>query len=104
VLDSGTSTAGQYDPAQAATNAKKFVADPSVVAIVGPEMSGEGKADDADPVGRQSGAITPSSTNPDITDPKFAAQYKPAARRSISARSRRTPIRARTWPTTCATP
>ena len=44
VLDSGTSTAGQYDPAQAATNAKKFVADPSVVAIVGPEMSGEGKA------------------------------------------------------------
>jgi len=36
VLDSGTSTAGQYDPAQAATNAKKFVADPSVVAIVGP--------------------------------------------------------------------
>ena len=39
VLDSGTSTAGQYDPAQAATNAKKFVADPAVVAIVGPEMA-----------------------------------------------------------------
>src|SRR5262245_6311846 len=36
VLDSGTATAGQYDPAQAATNAKKFAADDSVVALVGP--------------------------------------------------------------------
>src|SRR5262249_60343817 len=44
VLDSGTSTAGQYDPAQAATNAKKFASDKSVVALVGPQMSGEGKA------------------------------------------------------------
>ncbi|MGH7191277.1 MAG: hypothetical protein ACREF0_19065, partial [Acetobacteraceae bacterium] len=28
VLNAATSTAGQYDPAQAATNARKFVADP----------------------------------------------------------------------------
>ena len=27
VLDDGTATAGQYDPAQAATNARKMVAD-----------------------------------------------------------------------------
>ena len=54
-LDSGTSTAGQYDPAQAATNAKKFVADPSVVAIVGARDERRGQGDDADPVGRQSG-------------------------------------------------
>lgn len=77
VLDSGTSTAGQYDPAQAATNAKKFVSDPSVVALVGPEMSGEGKAMTPILSAANVATITPSSTNPDITDPKFAAQYKP---------------------------
>src|SRR5579862_1238400 len=77
VLDSGTSTAGQYDPAQAATNAKKFVSDPSVVALVGPEMSGEGKAMTPILSAANVATITPSSTNPDITDPKFAPQYKP---------------------------
>jgi len=44
VLDNGTTTAGQYDPAQAATNARKLVADANVVANLGPEMSGSGKA------------------------------------------------------------
>src|SRR5438045_1514544 len=44
VLDDGTATAGQYDPAQAATNARKMVADNSVVAAIGPQMSGSGKA------------------------------------------------------------
>jgi len=77
ILDSGTSTAGQYDPAQAATNAKKFVSDPSVVALVGPEMSGEGKAMTPILSAANVATITPSSTNPDITDPKFAPQYKP---------------------------
>ena len=80
VLDSGTSTAGQYDPAQAATNAKKLVADPSVVAIVGPEMSGEGKAMTPILSAANLATVTPSSTNPDITDPKFAAQYKPGGK------------------------
>ena len=80
VLDSGTSTAGQYDPAQAATNAKKFVADPAVVAIVGPEMSGEGKAMTPILSAANLATITPSSTNPDITDPKFAGQYKPGGK------------------------
>ena len=42
--DSGTATAGQYDPAQAATNTKKLISDPKVVVNLGPEMSGEGKA------------------------------------------------------------
>ncbi len=41
VLDSGTATAGQYDPAQAATNTKKLVSNTAVVANVGPQMSGE---------------------------------------------------------------
>ena len=44
MLDDGTATAGQYDPAQAATNARKMVADKDVVGALGPEMSGAGKA------------------------------------------------------------
>src|SRR5579859_1703738 len=77
VYDSGTATAGQYDPAQAATNVKKFVGDSAVVSVVGPQMSGEGKA--MTPILSEANlaTITPSSTNPDITDPKFAGQFKP---------------------------
>jgi branched-chain amino acid transport system substrate-binding protein len=77
IYDSGTATAGQYDPAQAATNTKKLVADPAVVANVGPQMSGEGKA--MTPILSEAdlATITPSSTNPDITNPAFAGQFKP---------------------------
>jgi len=80
VLDDGTATAGQYDPAQAATNARKMVADTSVVAAIGPQMSGSGKA--MSPILSQGNLaiVTPSSTNPDITDPKFAGQYRPAGK------------------------
>jgi branched-chain amino acid transport system substrate-binding protein len=77
LLDDGTATAGQYDPAQAATNARKMVANDVVVAAIGPQMSGSGKA--MSPILSVGGlaTITPSSTNPDITDPKFAGQYRP---------------------------
>ena len=80
VTDDGTATAGQYDPAQAATNARKMVADKEVVAAIGPQMSGAGKA--MTPILSQGGlaTITPSSTNPDITSPKFAEQYRPAGK------------------------
>jgi branched-chain amino acid transport system substrate-binding protein len=80
VLDDGTATAGQYDPAQAATNARKMVSDKDVVGALGPQMSGAGKA--MTPILSQGGlaTITPSSTNPDITNPKFAAQYRPAGK------------------------
>ncbi len=80
VLDDATATAGGYDPAQAATNARKFVSDKTVVGAVGPQMSGSGKA--MSPILSQGGLaiITPSSTNPDLTDPKFAAQYRPAGK------------------------
>ncbi len=77
VYDSGTATAGQYDPAQAATNIKKFVGDPAVVSVVGPMMSGEGKAEAPILSEANLATITPSSTNPDITNPAMAAQYKP---------------------------
>ncbi len=78
--DDGTATAGQYDPAQAATNARKMVSDSNTVAAIGPEMSGAGKA--MAPILSQGNlaTITPSSTNPDITDPKFAQQYKPGGK------------------------
>ncbi len=77
LYDNGTATAGQYDPAQAATNTKKLVADPMVVANVGPEMSGDGKA--MSPILSEAdlATITPASTNPDITNPKMAGQFRP---------------------------
>jgi branched-chain amino acid transport system substrate-binding protein len=80
VLDDGTATSGQYDPAQAATNARKMVADPEVLGALGPEMSGAGKA--MAPILSMGGlaTITPTSTNPDISDPKFAQQFRPAGK------------------------
>src|SRR5437764_11701797 len=44
LLDDGTATAGQYEPAQAATNARKMVSDKTVGAAIGPPISGSGKA------------------------------------------------------------
>ena len=76
-FDDGTATAGQYDPAQAATNARKMVADKGFVAALGPMMSGAGKAMSPILSAGNLAIITHSSTNPDITDPKFAAQYRP---------------------------
>jgi len=80
MLDDGTATAGQYDPAQGATNARKMVADPNCVAALGPMSSTPGKA--MAPIFSQGGlaTITPTSTNPDITDPKFASLYRPAGK------------------------
>jgi branched-chain amino acid transport system substrate-binding protein len=75
--DDGTATAGQYDPAQAATNARKMVSNKATVAAIGPQMSGAGKAMAPILSAGNLATITPSSTNPDITNPKFAAQYRP---------------------------
>ena len=77
VKDSGTATAGQYDPAQAATNTKALVGDPDVVVNLGPEMSGEGKAMSPILSEADMATITPTSTNPDITNPSMAAQFRP---------------------------
>ena len=78
LMDDGTSTSGGYDPAQAATNARKMVSDASVVAAIGPQMSGSGKAMSPILSAASLPIITPCSTNPDITDPKFAQIYRPA--------------------------
>ncbi len=79
-LDDATATAGQYDPAQAATNARTMVSDRAYVAAIGPQMSGSGKA--MAPILSQGNlaTITPTSTNPDLTDPKFAAQFRPGGK------------------------
>src|SRR5207244_2342473 len=63
-----------------ATNARKMVADNSVVAAIGPQMSGSGKA--MSPILSQGNlaTVTPASTNPDITNPSFASQYRPSAK------------------------
>ncbi|MGJ4927686.1 branched-chain amino acid ABC transporter substrate-binding protein [Bradyrhizobium sp. HKCCYLS2038] len=77
IYDSGTATAGQYDPAQAVINFRKLIADPKVVAGLGPEMSGECKA--VAPILSEAdlATIAPTATNPDLTDPKFASQFRP---------------------------
>ena len=79
-FDDGSATAGQYDPAQAATNARRMVSDAGIVAAVGPQMSGAGKAMAPILSAGNLATITPSSTNPDITDPKFAAQFRPSGK------------------------
>jgi branched-chain amino acid transport system substrate-binding protein len=80
LLDDGTATAGQYDPAQAAVNVRKMIADKTCVAALGPMSSTPGKA--MSPIFSQGSmaTITPTSTNPDITDPKFAGLYRPAGK------------------------
>ncbi len=79
-FDDATATAGQYDPVQAATNARKMVTDRQFVAAIGPQMSGSGKA--MAPILSEGdlAIITPASTNPDLTDPKFAELYRPGGK------------------------
>jgi branched-chain amino acid transport system substrate-binding protein len=76
-MDDGTATAGGYDPGQAATNARKMATDPSILAALGPYNSGSGKAMSPILSAANLPIITPTSTNPDITDPKFAQIYRP---------------------------
>jgi len=76
VLNDATATAGGYDPVQAATNARNFTENPSVVAVVGPIDSGSAKA--MLPILSQAGLamVAGSTTSPDLTNPKFAAQTR----------------------------
>lgn len=78
VLDDYTTTAGDFDPAQAATDARKLVEDPDVVAVIGPKTSDSAKAIEAILNRGGLAAIGPSGTNPDLTDPKRADIYRPS--------------------------
>jgi branched-chain amino acid transport system substrate-binding protein len=77
-FDDASPTTGQYDPALAATNARKLLENAQVIAGVGPLNSGSAKA--VCPVYSQGGmaTITGSATNPDLTATKFAQVYHPA--------------------------
>ncbi len=78
VLDDGSPTTGQYDPALSATNARRMVTDPAVIAAVAPVNSGSAKA--MCPVLSQAGMamISGSATNPDLNDRRFWGVYHPA--------------------------
>lgn len=78
-FDDGTA-AGQSDPAQAAVNARRMVADRSIIAAIGPQVSGAGKAMAPILSIGNLATISPSATNPDLTDPNFATVYRPAGK------------------------
>jgi branched-chain amino acid transport system substrate-binding protein len=56
------------------------VANVGVVANIGPQMSGEGKAMSSILSEADMATITPSSTNPDITDPQYKDKYRPSGK------------------------
>ena len=80
LLDDGSPTTGQYDPALSATNARRMINDPTVVAAVGPLNSGSAKA--MAPIFSQGDMafISGSATNPDLNDPKFFSVYHPGGK------------------------
>jgi branched-chain amino acid transport system substrate-binding protein len=80
LLDDGSPITGQYDPALSATNARRMLNDPSVIAAVGPLNSGSAKA--MCPVFSQGDMafISGSATNPDLNNPKFFPVYHPAGK------------------------
>jgi len=80
ILDDGTVAAGEYDPAQALINVHTMLSDQDVFAALGPQMSGAGRAMAPFLSQGELATITPSSTDPDISDPKFAMQYRPAGK------------------------
>jgi branched-chain amino acid transport system substrate-binding protein len=78
LMDDGTSTSAGFDPAQAATNARRMAGDSTILVAIGPKNSGSAKA--MSPILSEASLaiITPSSTNSDLTAPNFARIYHPA--------------------------
>ncbi len=75
VLDDTINNAN--NPEKDAANARSFIADNTVIGEVGPLNTGSAKGSEA--VYNQAGLlqISPSNTNPDLTNPKFRAKYEP---------------------------
>ena len=67
---------GKYDGAKDAQNGRQFINDPTVIGEVGPLNSGAAKV--SIPVYNAAGLaqISPSNTNPDLTNPRFRARYE----------------------------
>jgi branched-chain amino acid transport system substrate-binding protein len=90
-FDDASATAGQSDPAQGATNARKMVLDKDIVAALGPMANGVAKA--MEPILSAGNLATVSgiATNPDLTDPRSCAsppvRKKPIGLPSASTRA-----------------
>jgi branched-chain amino acid transport system substrate-binding protein len=100
LMDDGTSTAGGYDPGQAATNARKMATDPTILAALGPYNSGSGKA--MSPILsaanlRSSRRARRTQTSPTPSSHRSTGRRAP---RPTSALSRPMRSRGRTWRTT----
>jgi branched-chain amino acid transport system substrate-binding protein len=79
-LDSASPGQGAISRQLGLDNYQRFVADEAVVAVVGPQTSGEARA--AAPLLGRAGlvTITPSATTFDLTDPAYAEQLRPGGR------------------------
>jgi len=69
---------GVHDPAQGAKNIQQFIADKTVMGVVGPFNSNVGQAEI--PLSNEAGLtqISPANTNPDLTKPPAALQLRKA--------------------------
>ena len=85
-FDDASPTTGQYDPALAATNARKLLQDASVIAAVGPLNSGSAKAVEPDLQPRRHGDDQRQcdQSRPDRSEVR-ARSIAPPVRRSSSA-------------------
>jgi branched-chain amino acid transport system substrate-binding protein len=81
LLDSGASKGDTLSRQHmVATHYERWIADPAVIAVIGPQTSAEGRA--VAPLLSRAGlaTITPSATTFDITAPAFEARFRPDRR------------------------
>ena len=76
---------------------ERFVADPAVIAAIGPQTSEESRAVAPFLSRADLATITPSATTFDITDPALRATFRPGAGPSTSEPSAPTWRRATPW-------
>jgi branched-chain amino acid transport system substrate-binding protein len=80
-LDSSARGEGTLARQRAAVdNYERFLADPAMIAAVGPQTSGEGRAIAALLSRADLATITPSATTFDLTDPALREHYRPGGR------------------------
>jgi branched-chain amino acid transport system substrate-binding protein len=77
VLKKDDTINNKHDPVKDASNARAFIADPSVIAEVGPLNSSAAQGSMPVYNNAQMVQISPANTNPDLTNPKFRTKYEP---------------------------
>lgn len=80
VLDSAGLGVEGISRARGTSNFEQFIGDPAVVAVIGPQTSGEARA--VAPLLSRAGlaTITPSATTFDLTDPALRDRFRPGGR------------------------